>query len=749
MFSSKKPQQLDPIAESELRQTNMNNFTDLMRREMDHKNYKEGINYAYKICEQMNTSNLIPAQYYNLYLVLQQCLSVCDLYLRTDFILEGNDILDLYEIVQTFECALPRLYLMTIIGAAGVKSNKISILMFLKDIVEMSRSVQHPTKGIFLRCFIVDCVKNILPDSNCETPENGSLYTSIEFLMNNFAEMLRLLARLNDGNVENEVSKKNEQQQLCQIVGKNLMILSNLEGVSLDLYATNILPRFLEQVLLSRDRVAQDYLYDAVVQAFSTEYLLATLHALLHSLGGVVKNVGLRVILCNLMERVIKHVLANPEIERNIDMYQMFSTHITQILKNQDLSCEDYCLIFLSLSKLSLTWHSEDDAYLQLNSINDNLYDFITTSQHFDEKSALVLVEILKYPFEKYNFLKVLSLRVYPELINLLPYKLRHEVHRFIAAKMIEMKFIAKTGDEIALIIRCIETCYRDANDMTPLNDEELRIDCDHFKKVILSIEIEKETFYDIIKEIKNAVRLSMNRRTLMILPTVVNLYLKAVQKFTEDKVKIFKAIYALIKTLNTLSKMVTFKTLLESGAIAANLKYEQAPYFFEKALTLFEDEKEISNEYCLRLLIQSVSFASLENNKNEIFLTCCAKFISIIPTSYQRSKLYCLIAEGLFNDTRKISKSAVSFLQKAVKEAGSCEIVEQNMELMIDILNIYIIQFLKDNEDITAEFINNFANVVKDHLAQHEIERITNYYKQTVEYIKAKPEDKVNQLNL
>ena len=43
-------------------------------------------------------------------------------------------------------------------------------------------------------------------------------------------------------------------------------MLSQLEGVDLELYRTAVLPRILEQVVNCKDDIAQPYLMDAVIQ---------------------------------------------------------------------------------------------------------------------------------------------------------------------------------------------------------------------------------------------------------------------------------------------------------------------------------------------------------------------------------------------------------------------------------------------------------------------------------------------------
>lgn len=78
--------------------------------------------------------------------------------------------------------------------------------------------------------------------------------------------------------------REKERQELRDLVGKNLLVrgrrpelqepllidaqvLSQLEGVDLELYRATVLPRILEQVVNCKDDIAQPYLMDAVIQA--------------------------------------------------------------------------------------------------------------------------------------------------------------------------------------------------------------------------------------------------------------------------------------------------------------------------------------------------------------------------------------------------------------------------------------------------------------------------------------------------
>lgn len=51
----------------------------------------------------------------------------------------------------------------------GLKRN------LLRDLVEMCRGVQHPLRGLFLRNYLLQCIRNILPDVAEGDDEDGTV----------------------------------------------------------------------------------------------------------------------------------------------------------------------------------------------------------------------------------------------------------------------------------------------------------------------------------------------------------------------------------------------------------------------------------------------------------------------------------------------------------------------------------------------------------------------------------------------
>jgi len=93
------------------------------------------------------------------------------------------------------------------------------------------------------------------------------LQDSITFELTNFIEMNKLWVRLqHQGHSRDREKREAERKDLRILVGTNLVRLSQLDGVDLELYRNGILPAILEQVVQCKDVIAQEYLMEVVIQ---------------------------------------------------------------------------------------------------------------------------------------------------------------------------------------------------------------------------------------------------------------------------------------------------------------------------------------------------------------------------------------------------------------------------------------------------------------------------------------------------
>lgn len=58
---------------------------------------------------------------------------------------------------------VPRLYLMITVGSVYMAVPDAPVKEIMKDMLEMSRGVQHPTRGLFLRHYLSGQTRDCLP----------------------------------------------------------------------------------------------------------------------------------------------------------------------------------------------------------------------------------------------------------------------------------------------------------------------------------------------------------------------------------------------------------------------------------------------------------------------------------------------------------------------------------------------------------------------------------------------------------
>ena len=114
--------------------------------------------------DELRTSLLSPKSYYELYMAICDELRHLELYLLDEF-QKGRKVADLYELVQYAGNIVPRMYLLITVGLVYIKTHEYSRRDIIRDLVEMCRGVQHPLRGLFLRNYLLQCTRNVLPDA--------------------------------------------------------------------------------------------------------------------------------------------------------------------------------------------------------------------------------------------------------------------------------------------------------------------------------------------------------------------------------------------------------------------------------------------------------------------------------------------------------------------------------------------------------------------------------------------------------
>ncbi|CAK5279545.1 unnamed protein product, partial [Mycena citricolor] len=286
-----------------------------MKRYLELDQLMDALKSASLMLAELRTSSLSPKQYYELYMAVFDALRHLSNYLYDAHTQSRHHLADLYELVQYAGNIIPRLYLMITVGAVYMSVPDAPVKEIMKDMMEMSRGVLHPMRGLFLRHYLSGQTRDHLPVGSDDGP-GGNLQDSTTFVLTNFVEMNKLWVRLqHQGHSRDREKRELERRELRILVGTNLVRLSQLDGVDLEMYQGAILPSILEQVVSCKDVIAQEYLMEVVIQVFTDEFHLHSLGPFLTATAQLHPKVNIKAIVIALIDRLAAYAAREAENE--------------------------------------------------------------------------------------------------------------------------------------------------------------------------------------------------------------------------------------------------------------------------------------------------------------------------------------------------------------------------------------------------------------------------------------------------
>ena len=250
---------------------------------------------------------------------------------------KGMKMSQLYERAQYTTNVLSRLYLLICVGSVYMRSGEAPVKSLLRDLVEMSKGIQHPMRGLFLRSYLSQSTKDKLPNGDSTDSQNGVLQDSLDFVLTNFVEMNKLWVRMQYiGSSRDKDRRERERQDLRTLIGTNLVTVANLEGVDEHVYETSILPAILEQVINCRDATSQHYLMEIIIQIFPVEFHLISLEKYLSCFTKMEDSVDVEDLILRLIERITTFYVDEPSrvnTEATSTLFDVLSNSINNVLK--------------------------------------------------------------------------------------------------------------------------------------------------------------------------------------------------------------------------------------------------------------------------------------------------------------------------------------------------------------------------------------------------------------------------------
>ncbi|CAH0717640.1 unnamed protein product, partial [Brenthis ino] len=764
-----------------------------MKRCLDKSKLMDALKHASTMLGELRTSLLSPKSYYELYMAITDELRHLELYLLEEF-QKGRKVADLYELVQYAGNIVPRLYLLITVGLVYIKTNSNLRRDLLKDLVEMCRGVQHPLRGLFLRNYLLQCTRNVLPDTTEAQNENeGTVRDAIDFVLMNFAEMNKLWVRMqHQGHSRDKERRERERSELRILVGTNLVRLSQLESVGEQDYRRLVLPGILEQVVSCRDAIAQEYLMECIIQVFPDEFHLANLQPFLKSCAELQPGVNIKNIIIALIERLAAFsqrnegnvnlsVVLEDGKEQEVQLFEVFSDQVAAITQSRtDMPPEDMLALQLALLKLAQRCHPERLAYVdRVLAHTDRICADIhqASGKPYLEHNTPVfkeLMKILKLPADHYkNILTLIKLKHYAPLISRLnqPGRLMIAVH--LVNDVLESDTTVSTPEDVEAVLSMLDVLVREQPDQpaSEPDQDDFMEEQGLLARLIHHFKSESaDQQYLILSAARKALQGGGARRIHHTFPPIVfHAYrlaftykdLKDQDDMWEKKCqKIFQFCHQTISLLVKAELAELPLRLYLQGALAIGeigfANHETIAYeYLSQAFSLYEDEISDSKAQLAAITLIIATFEQINcfgAENAEPMRTQCALAASKLLKKPDQSRAVALCAHLFWKASKDGNQwslnepsRALDCLRKAARVAQQCMDGGVQAQLLAELLGRYALLRERGNGALTPPVIDAIIQKIREELGNldqsEEVEQITKHFHNTLQHIKNRME--------
>ncbi|CAL5332121.1 unnamed protein product [Camellia sinensis] len=720
-----------------------------MHRALDSNNLREALKYSAQMLSELRTSRLSPHKYFELYMRAFDELRRLEIFFKEED-KHGCTVSDLYELVQHAGNILPRLYLLCTVGSVYIKSKDAPAKDVLKDLVEMCRGVQHPIRGLFLRSYLAQVSRDKLPDIVSENEGDAeTIMDAVEFVLQNFIEMNKLWVRMQlQGPVRVKEKRDKERSELRDLVGKNLHVLSQIEGVDLEMYKDTVLPRVLEQVVNCKDELAQYYLMDCIIQVFPDEYHLQTLEALLGACPQLQPAVDIKTVLSRLMERLSNYAASSPEVLPEflqVEAFAKLSSAIGKVIEAQvDMPIVGAITLFVSLLTFTLRVHPD-----RLDCVDQVLGSCVKKlsgkAKLEDSKATKQVVALLTAPLEKYNdIVTALTLSNYPRVMDYLDNGTNKVMAMVIVQSIMKNNTCISTTDKVEVLFELIKGLIKDLDGTLAdeLDEEDFKEEQNFVARLIHMLNNDDpEEMLKIICTVRKHIMTGGPNRLPFTAPPLVFSALKLVRQLQgqDGEVdgeevpatpkKIFQLLNQTIETLSSVqSPELALRLYLQCAEAANDSDLEPVAYeFFTQAFMLYEEEVADSKAQvtAIHLIIGTLQRMTVFGVENRDTLTHKATGYSAkllkkpdqCRAVYACSHLFWVDDQDGIKDGERVLlclKRSLRIANAAQHMANVARGSSGPVTLFVEILNKYLYFFEKGNPQVTGEAIQSLIELIK-----------------------------------
>ncbi|CAO2833808.1 unnamed protein product [Amaranthus hypochondriacus] len=720
-----------------------------MLRAVDSDNLREALKYSAQMLSELRTSNLSPHKYFELYMRAFDELRKLELFFK-DESRHGVSVSDLYELVQHAGNVLPRLYLLCTVGSVYIKAKEASCKNILKDLVEMCRAVQHPIRGLFLRSYLCQVTRDKLPDIGSESEGLGdSVMDAVEFVLQNFTEMNKLWVRLqHQGPVRVREKREKERNELRDLVGKNLHILSQIEGVDLDMYRDTVLPRILEQVVNCKDELSQHYLMDCIIQVFPDEYHLQTLDILLAACPQLQPTVDIKTVLSQLMERLSNYAASSIEVLPEflqVEAFAKLNNAIGKVIEAQiDMPIAGAITLYTSLLMFSLRVHPDRLDYVDLV-LGACVGKLSGKPKLEDSRATKQIIALLSAPLDKYNdAVTALTLSNYPRIMDYLDNDTNKVMAMVIIQNILKNYTCISTADQVEALFELIKGLIKDIDDgaVDEVDEEDFKEEQNSVARLIhMLYNDDPDEMLKIICTVQRHIMTGGHRRLPFTVPPLVFSALKLVRRLQgqdgeadgeeapASPKKIFRLMNQAVDALSCVpSPDLALRLYLLCAEAASDCDLEPMAYeFFTQAFILYEEEIADSKAQftAIHLIIGTLQKMNVFGVENRDTLTHKATGYSakLLKKADQCRAVYA--CSHLFwvddQDGIKDGERVLLCLKRSLRIANAAQQMANvtrgssgPVTLFVEILNKYLYFFEKGSPQVTSSAIQGLVELIR-----------------------------------
>lgn len=521
---------------------------------IENNNLRSTLKEVAVMLAELKSGILTPRNYYALFSLVQDEL----IYLESFFKEEcrrGRKVKHIYDSVQQAQSIIPRLYLTITAGRVYIDSGEINVKDIIFELLNMIKGVQNPTRGLFLRYYLLKMIKDKLPD-NAE-----DLDTSIKFIIQNLEDMNRLWIRLSTGCSGNEkLLREKERNELKVLVGENIIRLSNLDSITLEKYRDDVLPKLVSMVLESKDTLSQQYLIECIIHAFSESYNIACMSTIMDTITKLVSSVDIKGLFINLMEKLAKFI-GSDAVEEDQSNKFVEADKIIDLLKlNIDKLVEDnlgtqptdelkIIELLVAFMKFALKSCPPNK---KLETVNHILASGFTTlkgtSSQISIDTVKQTVKLLTLPLD--HGISLFKLKLFAEIMNYLDFSSRVSLALNILDSLNlknsdgSKKEVVDSNEKVNLLLNFIKPLTEKSPESVEYSKSDFTYEQTAVSKLIYNLkESNPKRFYEMAKLLQQVYIKGGSDRIKFTIPTLINSYISLINNvFASFNSKIGKA---------------------------------------------------------------------------------------------------------------------------------------------------------------------------------------------------------------